>query len=299
MSYIKVFLEYLQANHYSKSTVKAYEYLLKNMRSYFTKRGIGEVEGINEDKINEYLKTLKTDNCQSRYYIIKVQRITKYFRFLEDESIIFYSPIRDVDLRKPARHSYPTLSKNEIENILSSINTGTTLGVKAKAILELAYSSALRPREIYNLKTTDIDFKNGILFIEQSKNRKDRKVPVGETALYWIKKYIEEVRPGYIKAEKHGYVFINHKTGGKLTRYGIRSAIQRTLAKNKLPPVKPYSLRSTAATALLLNGMSIAYISALLGHSDIRTTQIYLKVKTHQLKQVLLEHHPRKSFGSV
>jgi len=299
MYYIKVFLEYLQANYYSKSTIKAYEYLLKNMRSYFTKRGIGEVEGINEDKINEYLKTLKTDNCQSLYYIIKVQRITKYFRFLEDESIIFYSPIRSTDLRKPPRHSYPTLSKNEIENILSSINTSTTLGLKAKAILELAYSSALRPRELYNLKITDIDFKNGILFIEQSKNRKDRLVPVGETALYWIKKYIEEVRPRYIKGKKHGYIFINHKTGGKLTRYGIRSALQRALVKNKLPPVKPYSLRSTAATALLLNGMSIAYISALLGHGDIRTTQVYLKVRTHQLKRILINHHPRQSFGKI
>ena len=299
MYYIKEFLNYLKINHSSQSTIKAYEYLLYNMKGYFTKRGITDVKAFNESIINEYIKTLKNNNCQSRYFITKIQRIAKYFRYLEDEGIIFLSPIRDIDIRPLPRHSYPTLSRKEIENILSMINTDTPLSIKGKAILELAYSSALRPREIYNLKVTDIDFINGVLFIEQSKNRKDRKVPVGKTALYWIRKYIEEVRPRYIKGKKHGYVFINHKTGNKLTRYGIRSVIQKTLIKNNLPPIKPYSLRSTAATALLLNGMSIVYISSLLGHNDIRTTQVYLKVKTHQLKRVLLKHHPRQSFGNI
>ena len=299
MYYITEFLNYLHTNHYSQSTIKAYKYLLNNMKGYFTKKGITDVQNITESIINEYLKTLKTNNCGNQYYLIKVQRIAKYFRFLEEEGLIFFSPIKSIDLRKPLRHSYPTLSKKEIENILSKIKTDTPLGIKGKAILELAYSSALRPRELYNLKITDIDFKNGVLFIKQSKNRKDRLIPVGETALYWIRKYIEEVRPRYIKQKKHGYVFINHKTGNKLTRYGIRSVIQRTLIRNKLPPIKPYSLRSTAATALLINGMSIAYISALLGHNDIRTTQVYLRVKTHQLKRILLKHHPRYSFGKI
>ena len=299
MYHIKEFLDYLKINHFSQSTIKAYEYLLYNMKGYFTKRGITYVKAFNESIINEYIKTLKNNNCQSRYFITKIKRIAKYFRYLEDEGVIFLSPIRDIDIRPLPRHSYPTLSRKEIENILSMINTDTPLSIKGKAILELAYSSALRPREIYNLKVTDIDFINGVLFIEQSKNRKDRKVPVGKTALYWIRKYIKEVRPRYIKGKKHGYIFINHKTGDKLTRYGIRSVIQKTLIRNKLPPIKPYSLRSTAATALLLNGMSIVYISSLLGHNDIRSTQVYLKIKTHQLKRVLLKHHPRQSFGNI
>jgi len=149
--------------------------------------------------------------------------------------------------------------------------------LKGRAIIELAYSSALRPRELYNLKITDIDFKKGLIFIEQSKNMKDRIVPVGKTALYWVEKYLRVVRPQYIKGKKHGYVFISHKTGEQLTRFGIRSVIRETLRKSGFPPIKPYSIRSTAATALLLNGMNIAYISALLGHVDIKTTQTYLR----------------------
>ena len=181
-------------------------------------------------------------------------------------------------------------------NILARIKTDHPLCIKGKAIIELAYSSALRPREIYNLKITDIDFKKGLLFIEQSKNQKDRIVPVGKSALFWIKKYIKEVRAKYIKDKKHNYVFISHKTGEKLTVFGIRWAIQETLRLSILKPIKPYSLRSTAATALLLNGMSIAYISKFLGHTDIRTTQIYLKVKTVELKNELAQKHPRFTF---
>jgi len=165
--------------------------------------------------------------------------------------------------------------------------------VKGKAILELAYSSALRPCELYNLKITDINFKRGLIFIRQSKNQKDRIVPVGKTALYWVEKYLREIRPRYIKSKKHGYVFINHKTGEQLTRYGIRYAIRETLRKSGFQPIKPYSLRSTAATALLLNGMSIAYISALLGHTDIKTTQTYLRIKTRDLQHELAHKHPR------
>jgi len=201
--------------------------------------------------------------------------------------------MKDYENPKYPKQSFPTLSEVEIEKILQGIKTDYPLCVKGKAILELAYSSALRPRELYNLKITDIDFKKGLLFIEQSKNKKDRIVPVGKTALFWIEKYITEVRPRYIHNKTHTNVFINHKTGEKLTVYGIRWAIQETLRLSGFKPIKPYSLRSTAATALLLNGMNVAYISKLLGHTDIRTTQIYLHIKTTQLQKELLIKHPR------
>ena len=112
-------------------------------------------------------------------------------------------------------------------------------------------SSALRPRELYNLKITDIDFKKGLLFIEQSKGEKDRIVPVGKHALHCTGKYLTEVRPKYIKENRHEFVFISHKTGEKLTVWGIRWAIRRTLEQSGFRPIKPYALRHTAATALL------------------------------------------------
>ncbi len=180
-----------------------------------------------------------------------------------------------------------------MEKILVDTKTIVPLYIKGKAIIELAYSSALRPREVYEMKIPNIDFKQGLLFIEQSKNRKDRIVPVGMKALAWIEKYLKEVRPRYIKDKSHSYVFINHKTGERLTVWGVRWAIQESLRRSGNKPIKPYSLRVTSATHLLLNGMNIVYISKLLGHSSIKTTRGYLHIDLKQLKQEIKAKHPR------
>jgi len=293
MFYIDNFLIYLKNLRYSKKTIKEYNRLLQKLKNYFKSKGITEVKAITKNGLFDYLKQLKQRKVSGREHSIEVAQLKKFFDYLEENRFIFISPLRDYTNPKYPKHSFPTLSETEIEKILKGIRTDHPLCVKGKAILGLAYSSALRPRELYNLKITDIDFKKGLIFIEQSKNHKDRVVPVGKTALFWIEKYITEGRPRYIHNKIHNYVFISHKSGEKLTVYGLRWAIQETLRLSGFKPIKPYSLRSTAATALLLNGMSIVYISKLLGHSDIRTTQIYLHIKTIQLKKELSTKHPR------
>ena len=296
MFYIEEFLNHLQENRYSSKTIKDYSYLLHNFESYFQNNHMVEPKRISESEIFEYLNKIRNRKNSVKEYASKISRLKKYFQFLEINGLIFLSPLKYHPVIKFQKKSFPVLDKKEMENLLENVKTDRPLCIKGKAIIELAYSSALRSREIYNLKIIDIDFKKELIFIEQSKNQKDRIVPVGKTALLWIKKYIKEVRSIYIKEKNHNYVFISHKTGEKLTVWGIRWAVQETLRLSGLQSIKPYSIRSTAATALLLNGMSIAYISKLLGHSDIRTTQLYLKVKTVELKNELDRKHPRLNF---
>jgi len=293
MFYIKEFINFLKENRFSSKTIKKYSSSLHYFEKYIQSIGILDLKKISENEALLYLKEINKKGISQAEYTAKVSKLKKYFQYLEDNEYIFISPLADYDSPKHVKKSCPALSQEEIENILQEIRTDHPLCLKGKAILELAYSSALRPRELYNLKITDIDLKKGLIFIEQSKNQKDRIVPVGKTALYWVEKYLREVRPRYIKGKKHGYVFINHKTGEQLTRFGIRSAVRETLRKSGFHPIKPYSLRSTAATTLLVNGMNIAYISTLLGHTDIKTTQTYLRVKTRELQHELAHKHPR------
>lgn len=226
---------------------------------------VSDVKNISQNESAAFLNFIKKKNISDREYSLRTRKLIKYFQYLEENVLIFLSPLKDHPVIKYLKKSFPVSDKEEIENILENVKTDRPLCVKGKAIIELAYSSALRPREIYNLKITDIDFKKGFVFINQSKGKKDRIVPVAKTAPFWIEKYIKEVRAKYIKDKKHNYVFISHKTGEKLTVWGIRWAIQETMQLSGLQTIKPYSLRSTAVTALLLNGMSIAYISKLLG----------------------------------
>ncbi len=296
MFHLKDFLNHLKSKRYRKKTIRDYSYLLYNFEKYFNDHGITDLKNISENEILEYLNIIRNSKNSEKEYALKITRLKKYFQYLEDNSHIFLSPVQDYTTLKNQKNRYPTLNREEIESILQNIKTDHPLCLKGKAVIELTYSSALRPREIYNLKITDIDFKKGLIFIDQSKGQKDRIVPVGKTALLWVENYVKVVRAKYIKGKKHNYVFISHKTGEKQTVWGIRWALQETLRLSGLQPIKPYSIRSTAATALLSNGMSIAYISKLLGHSDIRTTQIYLNVKLKNLKKELDQKHPRLTF---
>lgn len=288
------FLSHLETERYSTKTIDAYTRLLKHFERFCKGKGIKKAKGISEKIVTDYLQKIR--KAITKDYYIKMIRLAKYFQYLEEEEIIFLSPLKDRPRIKYPRGSYPTLSEKEIEMMLAKINTDDPLCLKGKAIMELAFSSALRPRELYDLKISEIDFKKGLLFITQSKNQKDRIVPVGATAISWVKKYIQEVRHRYVKTKSHDYVFINHKTGERLTVWGIRWAIQETMRRSGLKAIKPYSIRSTAATALLLNGMNIGHISKMLGHSELRTTQIYLKVGALELEKELHHKHPRASF---
>ena len=296
MFYINEFLNHLKNCRYSRKTIREYGYVLKHLEEYFEHGGMNDVTGISESRMREYLGNLEARQQSGKHAYITVKRLGKYFQYLEAEGHIFLSPLQDLSIRNHPRSSFPAINETEIEWMLSGIKTGSPICLKGKAMIELAYSSALRPRELYDLKITDIDFKKGLLFIEQSKGRKDRIVPVGKQALFWTGKYITEVRPKYIKSNRHDFVFISHKSGEQLTVCGVRWAVRRALELSGFPPIKPYSLRHTAATALLNNGMGVGYISSLLGHAEIRTTQIYLNVKALELNREIQSKHPRAAF---
>jgi len=293
MFYTEGFINHLKMNHYSYSTLKAYRKDLGDFEVYLACNGIKDAINISKATVLDYLKTLNGKAHLTKAYCNQITRIIKYFRYIEEEGIIFLSPLRDYSIPRYQTKNYPVIGKAEMKRILRLTNTINPLCIKGKAIIELAYSSALRPREVYELKISDIDFKQGLIFIEQSKNRKDRIVPVGRNALAWIEKYLQEVRSRYIKDKSHSYLFINHKTGERLTVWGVRWAIQESLRRSGIKPIKPYSLRVTSATHLLLNGMNIVYISKLLGHSSIKTTRGYLHVDLKNLKQEINAKHPR------
>jgi len=297
MFYIQTFLDHLSAIHYQPKTIRDYRYLLKRLESFCLQQQVTDITAVNEGMIRDFLKSISNGVSNRKSVYIKICRLRKYFQFLEDKEYLFLPPDIEQLVRATPNASSIHHDGEKMEHVLSRIRTDSALCLKGKAMLELAYSSALRPRELYNLKISDIDFKKGILFLEQSKNRKDRVVPAGNKALYWVGRYLTEVRPRYVKGINEDYVFISHKTGRKLSVWGIRWAIQQTLRLSGFTPFKPYTVRASAATALLVNGMSVAHIRKLLGHTELRTTQIYLNIQTRNLKRLLETKHPRNYLG--
>jgi len=297
MFYVQTFLDHLVEIHYQPKTIRDYRYLLNRLVFFCSQQQVADITAVTKGMIRDFLKSVSNGDTKRKSTYIKICRLRKYFQFLEDKGYLLLPPDIEQPVRAPPSAPRVHCGSANMGHVLSRNRTDSALRLKGKAMLELAYSSALRLRELYNLKISDIDFKKGLLFLEQSKNRKDRIVPAGSHALYWVKRYLTEVRPRYVKGINEDYVFISHKTGRKLSVWGIRWAIQQTLRLSGFTPFKPYAIRASAATALLINGMSVAHIRKLLGHTELRTTQIYLNIETREVKKILEERHPRNHLG--
>jgi len=294
MFYIDNFLSFLKTNHYDvKTTIKAYHYIIKEFEVYCCSENITSVKQLTDKSVFVYLEHLKNKNISERYFFLKLYRLRVYFHYLYKNGFIFFDFLKNYHIPKYIRTNHPILNQKEITHIIENIIPKDTLCYKGKALLELMYSSAIRPSEVCKLKISDIDFKEHQLFIKQSKRKKDRVVPVGKVALDVITDYIDTTRKRYLKPNSPDNIFLSFKSGKPHNAYGIRWIIRETLKRNGFHPIRPYSLRGTSATVLFLNGMGIAYLSKLLGHSEFRTTSLYIRVNEMNLKSILQKHHPR------
>jgi integrase/recombinase XerD len=298
MNHFDDFIKYMKQVHYSDLTINSCKYVMKKAIEYFRRMNLEDERHINESHINQMIKHLK-DKRTPNWFIVKlIQSLKIYFRYLDKVNVIFINPMENIRTPKEIRKRINVLNQNKLLENLSKINTESDLGIRGKSILELMYSTGIRPFELSNIELNDLDLYHKELFINKGKNRKDRVVPIGETALYWLKKYLTEVRPKYLKNKTNNYLFITmNGTSKKLTRRGLYDVTKFIFLKNSIKRFKPYSLRVSCATHCLINGMNIMYIQKLLGHNSVNTTKGYLQIKLIDLKNELSKSHPRINFN--
>jgi integrase/recombinase XerD len=293
MQYIEQFLDHMKVSRYSKSSLENYRYILRKADRWLTDNGITDERSITEQQMLTYIQYLVNDVQSDWIHFNSTLYLKKYFAYLEQEQIIFVGPMRNIPLPKEVKCPTKTLTRQEIINAFDKIDTTTDIGIRLRTILEVLYSASLRPGEVANILLTDIDYIGRTLFIRLAKGKKDRKVPVGNVALEWIKRYITEVRPKYLKNKDSPYLFVSHnRTGKPITYEAVYALIYRNLKRYGIPHFKPYSLRPSSATHMLQNGMGILHIKEILGHEEVTTTRTYLRVNTLDLKKVMEEHHP-------
>ena len=292
MDLIEQYLRHLHARGFAPGTIEGYRCLLRDLHQLLQRNGETEIPQCRVADIIAYLQA--ADNRQSGPVIFNtVCRLKQFFRYLVEEDLIFYSPIETYQVPKLRSISRSVLSAQQMETLLDSIPAENPLHIRTKAIIELAFSSALRSCEIRRLRIEHIDAASGMLFIERSKNRKDRRVPVGTSALKSVSDYIHAVRPRFLKDPPHTYVFISHRGGQPLSASGFWRGIATTFAANNIAPISPHAIRAASATALLENGMHVGFIAELLGHTELSTTQVYLRMNERALTDEIDRHHPR------
>ena len=178
-----------------------------------------------------------------------------------------------------------SLSEEEVESLLNAPNIKTISGLRDKAMLELLYACGLRVSELVNILLTELSMTEGVIRIT-GKGSKTRLVPMGEEAVDWIKKYINESRNEYFKKKTSKYLFITIR-GESMTRQAFWYLIKRySIIAQIKKPISPHILRHAFATHLINHGADLRVVQMLLGHSDISTTQIYTHVARERLKKI-------------
>jgi integrase/recombinase XerD len=185
------------------------------------------------------------------------------------------------------------MSEKQVDSLLNAPDLDSPLGLRDRAMLETLYATGLRVSELVNLKLHEIGFNEGVLRVI-GKGNKERLVPLGEQAIDWLTRYLNESRMEIIKGQQSDALFITAR-GGPMTRQAFWQLIKRYAITAEIPPEKlsPHVLRHAFATHLLNHGADLRVVQLLLGHADISTTQIYTHVARERLKSLHATHHPR------
>ncbi|MGI1826613.1 site-specific tyrosine recombinase XerD [Ligilactobacillus salivarius] len=287
------YLHYLKVERgLSENTITSYGIDLKLFLEYLRENEIPSFKQVNKEVIVNYMQSEKNNNKANSSILRSVSSLRKFFQYLAQEKIIEKDPMLLIDTPKKKQHLPQVLTKEEVEKLLHSPNTGQVLGLRDRAMLELMYATGLRISEIINLKLEDLHLTMGTLQT-LGKGHKERIVPVGDEAIKWINRYLEEARPKLLKQKRSNYLFLNFH-GNNLTRQGVWKNLKAEVRKAGIQKnITPHTLRHSFATHILENGADLRIVQELLGHADISTTQIYTHLSNKQLADIYNRAHPR------
>ena len=273
----------------AENTLAAYRTDLRRFAAWLGARG-GDLVGASRGDVLEYLAGLAASPPRS--IARRLSSLRRFYQYLMRHGRIGADPCARIDTPRLGRALPDALSESEVEALLEAPDLGTREGLRDRTMLELLYATGLRVSELVNLRVGQINFEQGVVRVV-GKGGKERLVPLGESALDWLQRYLREGRPRLAASRSADALFPGGR-GKAISRQAFWYAIKRFASVAGIgKPISPHTLRHAFATHLLNHGADLRVVQLLLGHSDISTTQIYTHVARERLKQLHRSHHPR------
>lgn len=289
---IEQFLDTLWQEHgLSENTVAAYRLDLETFSAWLaTPKSFLTIDHLG---LQSFLSTRLEQGYKASSSARLLSCLRKFFRFLyienyrpDDPALILKSPKKPVHLPK-------SLSEDQVMALLDCPNTLDPIELRDKAMLELLYATGLRVTELVSLTLDNMSLRQGVVRII-GKGDKERLVPMGEEAAYWIQEFFQYARPMLLNNQVSDVVFPSRR-GQQMTRQTFWHRIKHyaLLAGIDADKLSPHVLRHAFATHLVNHGADLRVVQMLLGHSDLSTTQIYTHVAKARLKSLHQQFHPR------
>jgi len=297
---IEDYLDYLTSERgLSENTVASYRGDLAQYAAHLAKSGITDPSKIAERDVREYIGGGIISGLSPRSAARRLSCLRGYHAFLplalseRGEGRSYTDPTLHMETPKMSRRLPDVLGVHEMEKLLNAPDTATLLGVRDRAMLEMAYGAGLRVSELIGLELSNLFLEDSYIRVF-GKGSKERIIPVGNTAIEWTERYRRDVRPDLIaRGALTDMLFLNAR-GRPLTRMGFWKILQKQVKRSSVRErVKPHTLRHSFATHLLEGGADLRAVQEMLGHADISTTQIYTSVDREYLKEIHRTFHPR------
>jgi len=276
----------------STHTMDAYKRDINQYLMYLGDLDIKNLSDVKSTHIRDYIRILSDGGMAPASISRIISSIRTYYRFLSSENILDENPVLLINNPKLPKKLPDVLSEKEISLIINAIQESSQFYQRDKAIIELLYSCGIRVTELCNLEMSNLFIDEDLIRV-MGKGNKERLLPLGVRSKKYLDDYIKHSRNSHIKKSGSSFVFVS-RNGNQLTRAMINIILNKwTQVSGLKKSVSPHKLRHSFATHLLEGGADLRFVQALLGHSDISTTQIYTHIDKHYLKEVYKIHHPR------
>ena len=295
--YLQSFTEAMKVRGYSPRTIESYRASLDVFLAYLGRAGIADLRAVGSATLRDYQLWLQQQDYAGWTILGRLQAVRRFFDHLEATQVVLLNPCSGREPPKvPYRLPKAMLTVDEAKRVLETPDATTRVGLRDKAILEVFYSSGIRLEEMTRLALADVDVKNGFLRVNQGKFAKDRVVPLGQNASDCVRRYIEQVRAHWsppshnqpalwLSSLRPHQTLKSQAIAVMVRRYGRLAGISKRLT--------PHVWRHSCASHLVASGANVAYVQRLLGHSSLRTTQIYVRITIPEIKATLAQAHPR------
>ncbi len=286
MKYVEDYLLFLKTEKkLGDNTINSYMLDLEDFFKTFN----GSIESCTKKDILAYISSI--NGLEVSTVNRHISSLKSFFNYLVDESIIKVSPMEEVSSLKSPKKLPKYLSISEVNKLLN-IPLNSEFDYRNKAMLELMYATGLRVSELVSIEYSNIDFENSIIRIN-GKGKKERIIPLGEVASYYLKVYLSDYRSKLLKRNTYNQVFLNNH-GKPITRQGFNYILENIRELTGIEKeITPHVLRHSFATHLLEGGADIRSIQEMLGHENISTTNIYTEVVNDVLRSNYEMYHNR------
>jgi integrase/recombinase XerD len=294
------FLENLTARAYSRASIEAHRWALRQFTAWAVGRDSNEPKHFVRADLEAYQLFLHhyRNPREDKPLVVNTQLarlgcIRRFFAWLCRSGVIPANPAADLDLpRKQARHLPKALNADEITRLLAMPNPADPFGLRDRTMLELFYATGIRRSEMSHLDHGDYEPATRTLVVRQGKGGKSRMLPVGERASAWMERYLSECRPLFDHLPNETALFLSGY-GTRITPAYLGNWIKKLLKRCGIEKTGSCHLwRHTCATDMHRGGADIRYVQAMLGHERMETTQIYTHVHIEALREIHARCHP-------